>query len=102
MSGLKYDSGKPRLDLLDAEALEDLARVLAFGAEKYAAHNWRNGISYGRLIAAALRHLFAFLRGQECDEESGLPHLSHAMCCLMFLSWMAKHRPDMDDRWRAQ
>jgi hypothetical protein len=29
--------------LLPSEALEEIARVYAFGAEKYAAHNWRKG-----------------------------------------------------------
>ena len=57
--GLKYDNEKPRMDLLDFDALEGLSKVLTFGANKYAAHNWRKGISYSRLTAAMLRHLAA-------------------------------------------
>lgn len=34
--GQKYDSGKPRMDLLDSEFLEGVANVMGFGAEKYA------------------------------------------------------------------
>ena len=97
--GIKHDGDKPRMDLLDAYAIEQLAQVLTFGAQKYAAHNWRNGLSYGRLIAAAFRHMFAFLRGESHDPETGLPHPAHAMCCMMFLVWMMKNRPDMDDRF---
>lgn len=100
LGGRKDDVGKPRMDLLDRELLEGVARVLAFGAEKYAAHNWRAGIATSRLYAAAMRHLVASLNGEDVDSESGLDHLAHAGCCLMFLLWMKKHRPDLDDRWK--
>lgn len=100
-SGLKFDQEKPRVDLLDPLALEGLSKVLTFGAKKYAAHNWRGGISYSRLIGASLRHLFAILRGENVDPESNLPHVDHLGCCWMFLSNMMKTRPDLDDRWKA-
>lgn len=96
-SALKYDTGKLPLDLLDPIALEGLAAVLAFGANKYAAHNWRSGFKYSRLIAAMMRHTFAILRGEYLDPESGLPHIDHVGCCWMFLSNMMKTRPDLDD-----
>lgn len=99
--GSKFDSDKVPLDLLDMEAILGLGRVLAFGKAKYAAHNWRGGISYTRLIAALLRHTFAFLSGEDLDKESGLPHVDHIGCCWMFLSNMTKKRKDMDDRWRS-
>lgn len=98
--GVKFDSDKPRMELIDSYAAEELAKVLTFGAEKYAADNWRKGISYRRLIAAALRHTFALLRGEDNDAETGLSHAAHLMCCAMFLVWTVKHRPDMDDRWK--
>lgn len=100
--GEKHDQEKPPLALLDADFLEEIASVLGFGARKYAADNWRNGISYRRLISAAYRHLGAINRGEDIDPESGLPHTGHLACCIMFLSWMAKHRPDLDDRWKAK
>ena len=99
-AGIKFDGGKPRMDLLDPLALEGLATVLTFGAQKYPAHNWRKGIANTRLIAAILRHLFAIMRGEDLDPESGLPHIDHLGCCWMFLSWNMKTRPEMDDRWR--
>ena len=99
--GLKYDTSKPRMDLIDFQALEGLADVLTFGAKKYAAHNWRKGISYSRLIAAMLRHLAAIQRGEDIDPESGLPHADHIGCCWMFLSNMMKTRPDLDDRYKC-
>lgn len=99
--GVKHDSEKIRVDLLDAQALEGLAAVLTFGAKKYNAHNWRGGISYSRLIGALLRHTFAILRGEDNDPESGLPHIDHVGCCWMFLSNMMKNRQDLDDRWKS-
>ena len=99
---MKYDKEKPRLDLVDFEALEGLAQVLTFGAQKYAANNWRNGFEYSRLIAALLRHLGAIQRGEDIDPESGLPHIDHLGCCWMFLSNMMKTRPELDDRWSKQ
>jgi hypothetical protein len=100
-TGVKHDQEKPRVDLLDPLALEGLSAVLTFGAKKYAAHNWRGGIAYSRLLGAALRHLFAILRGEDVDQESGLPHIDHLGCCWMFLSNMMKTRPDLDDRWKG-
>lgn len=98
--GLKYDKSKPRMDLLDPDFLEGVAYVLDFGANKYAAHNWRGGINYSRLIAAAYRHLGAINRGEDVDPESNLPHSHHLGCCVMFLSWMMQNKPELDDRWK--
>jgi len=98
--GTKHDQDKLPLELLDPLALEGLAAVLKFGAQKYAAHNWRGGISWGRLLGALLRHTFAILRGEFTDPESGLPHIDHVGCCWMFASHMLKTRPDLNDLYK--
>jgi Domain of unknown function (DUF5664) len=98
--GVKYDSDKPPMALLDNGFLCGIASVLGFGANKYAAHNWRGGIEYSRLISAAYRHLGAINEGEDLDKESGLPHVHHLGCCVMFLANMMKERPDMDDRYK--
>lgn len=100
-NGTKHDGGKPDMALLDSEWLLGVAEVLTFGKKKYAAQNWRGGLEVMRLLSAALRHIFAFLRGEDSDPESGLPHLHHASCCLMFASWMVKNRPELDDRYKG-
>jgi len=87
--------------LLDHKALESIAKVLGFGAHKYAAHNWRQGIDQERLLSALLRHVYAYLDGEDNDSESGLPHLAHAGCCLMFALNMHLSRPDMDNRFKG-
>ncbi len=101
-AGLKLDADKPPMELLDPYALEMTAHVLRFGALKYARHNWRGGIRFTRLLGAVLRHSLAILMGQDTDPESKLPHAAHLMCCAMFLCWMMKFRPDMDDRWKEK
>ena len=100
--GLKFDGHKPAMAYLDPEALEEEAKVFGFGAEKYAPWNWRKGLAVSRLLAAVLRHIFAVLRGEDNDPESGLPHLAHARCGLAMAMWTLKHKPELDDRWRPQ
>lgn len=99
--GNKFDEDKPPMALLDPAYLVGVASVLGFGANKYAAHNWRNGIDYSRLISAAYRHLGAINSGEDIDPESGLSHAYHLGCCTMFLASMMHTRPDLDDRWKA-
>lgn len=100
MVGIKYDEGKPRMDLLDRYALEQMGHVLGFGADKYHDENWRDQIPFRKLIASSMRHLMAFSGGEDLDPESGLPHAAHLACCAMFLIWLQKYRPSMDDRYR--
>jgi hypothetical protein len=97
---VKKDQGKVRMDLLSEVAIEGLARVLTVGAEKYAEDNWRKGLAWRRCLGAALRHLMEFSKGNDMDAESGLPHVDHALCCLMFLSEYQKLRRGTDDRWK--
>ena len=98
---VKHDAGKPPMALLSRTALEEVAKVMAFGAQKYAAHNWRSGFKWSRTLDAAVRHLYAFIDGEDKDPESGLSHLAHAMCCLMFTLEFEKTHPELDDRWKS-
>lgn len=98
IEGVKLDSGKPRWDLLPFDALEDVGAVLSMGAAKYAPRNWELGMAWGRLLAAALRHLSAWARGQDTDAESGLPHLAHAACCVLMLAALARRKVGTVDR----
>jgi hypothetical protein len=82
---LKFDQGKPPMSLLPMEALVEVAKVLGFGATKYAPHNWRKGFKWSRLADAALRHLTSYCAGERKDPETHLSHLAHASCMLMFL-----------------
>jgi hypothetical protein len=98
---IKYDQEKPALALLPFEALESVGRVMTFGMKKYAAHNWRAGFSYSRTLSAALRHIFAFITGEDKDPESKESHLAHAACCILFtLTFVLESRTDLDDRYK--
>ena len=99
--GTKHDQAKPRMDLLDTYALTQLTLVLGFGAKKYADDNWRSGIASRRLLAATLRHVLAYMDGQDLDEESNLSHLAHAMCNLMFAINLAHTKPELSDHRRT-
>jgi hypothetical protein len=100
--GTKHDTGKPPCELLSPIALEATAQVLAFGAKKYAAHNWRNGLAWMRITGAIFRHLFAFMRGEDLDPETGLPHVDHLGCEVMFLQELYRTRKDLDDRYKPK
>lgn len=100
-TALKFDTDKLPLHLLSTEAMNQTAAVLKFGAEKYAEHNWRKGFAWSRPLAAAMRHITAFNAGEDKDPESGLSHLAHAACCIMFLLEFEKTHPSLDDRYKS-
>ena len=85
--GRKDDQGKVRADLLPANALMEVAKVLTFGAQKYGAENtWQKVTPFrARYTAALMRHLFARQQGEIYDPESGLLHMAHMACCALFL-----------------
>lgn len=76
--GIKYDNGKPRLyEMIEdfKEPLIEVAKVWAFGADKYKKHNWAfvdNAVD--RYSNALVRHL---VQGNTKDDESKLLHASH-------------------------
>lgn len=94
----KFDDEKPRWDLLPFDALDEVAEVLRYGAKKYAARNWELGMRWGRLLAASLRHLTLWARGQDRDSESGHHHLAHAACCVLMLLALVRRKVGKDDR----
>mgnify|MGYP001590612730 CR=1 FL=1 len=83
----KADAGKPPLSRLPRVALEQTARVLAYGAVKYGWENWHECplSDVRRYHDAALRHIVADANGELLDPESRLPHLAHAIASLMFI-----------------
>jgi hypothetical protein len=84
--GKKYDHGKVDYSLVPSDALEEIIRVLMYGAQKYDRGNWMHlKDAKRRYFSAACRHLFAILRGEEYDTESGYHHVAHAAACCLFL-----------------
>lgn len=98
---VKQDDGKIRTELLPVGPMLAIAEVLTFGAKKYADHNWRKGFKWSRLLGAATRHLFAFMRGEDKDPETGLSHLAHLGCCVLFLLEHEQRGLGEDDRYKG-
>lgn len=100
MSATKHDTAKPRPDLIAPELIDSLGRVLEFGARKYEPWEWAKGKEWARDYAAVLRHLNAWWGGEDLDPESGLSHLAHAACDMMFLIACEARQVGIDDRPR--
>lgn len=100
--GSKHDSGKPNIALIPKDAIWGMAAALTFGAKKYGKHNFRKGIEFLSLAAAAQRHLTAWCDGENVDQESGLSHLDHALASLAMLKFMELNRLEMDDRYKDE
>lgn len=97
-TGIKHDKGKPRMSLVPRDAMVGTAQALGYGADKYGTYNFTGGLAYTRLTDATLRHIYAFLAGEDLDPESGLSHIHHAAATLAMLQYMLTHKPEMDDR----
>jgi hypothetical protein len=84
--GVKYDGDKPDYSLLSFHALDQVVKALTYGAQKYSRDNWKKVPHFRRrYLAAALRHITAYARGEISDQESGYLHLSHAVVSLMYI-----------------
>jgi hypothetical protein len=95
---LRYNEGKLKWSLVDWKSLEGLVRVLEMGAEKYAPYNWTKGMPVTEVSESLLRHMFAYLNGENEDKESLELHLSHVLCNAMFLIHIMREKPEFDDR----
>ncbi len=89
--GQKHDKDKPRWSLLPWAEVGDIVRVLTYGAREYGDDNWQKIPHWrDRYFSALIRHLTAWWNGEKLDSESGLSHLAHAGCCLLFLMFKDK------------
>lgn len=89
--GRKFDGGKLDYTLVPFEGLDEIVKVLMFGAQKYDRDNWRHvDNAMQRYTAAAFRHLTAYSKGELVDSETGVSHLAHAGCCLLFMLALEK------------
>lgn len=85
--GRKFDGGKLQYGLLPPNSLNDVVKVLTYGAEKYEIDNWKRvPEAKRRYFDAANRHIWAYKAGEVDDPETGVNHLAHAICCLMFIN----------------
>lgn len=101
-TGNKFDDNKVDMSLLSPIALTKIGQVMTYGKKKYSANNWRKGLAWSRVLAAAIRHILSYLGGEDKDSETGLSHIAHAACCLMFLLEFEETHKNLDDRYKGE
>jgi len=95
-----HDEGKPPLAYLPWDALDEVAMVQEYGHVKYGSFwNYRKGIQVGRNLSCAIRHIRAYMNGENNDKESQRNHLAHAACRLLFTLQNLKDGTAIDDRY---
>lgn len=97
-TGGRKGSKPERYSLLPWEVLDEIARVYAFGSEKYDDHNWTKGYDWSLSFDSLIRHATAFWRGEDVDPESGLKHLAHAAWHCIALIYFMEYHKNLDDR----
>lgn len=103
-TAVRFDQDKTDWSLLPMDALEEVVKVLEFGAVKYDRNNWRRGegFKYSRVVNSLLRHTYAWMRGEDLDPESGYSHLAHMGCNVLFLLYYNRYKERFknDDRYQ--
>lgn len=100
---VRSNKGKTEISQLPPAAVRAIATVMMMGEEKYGKHNWRKGLSYTSVCDSLLRHVFAFLDGEDLDPESGLNHMAHAATNAAFLlQYISDGKEGLDDRYDRQ
>ena len=84
---VKNDNEKPNLAILfDCPlALEEVSKVMEYGAKKYDRKNWNKCTNKERYESATLRHQMSYHNGECLDPETSLQHIAHAICSQLFL-----------------
>ena len=96
--GLRFDEGKLRVDLLPADALHEIARVMTYGARKYAERNWERGMPWSKVLGPLDRHLLDWKLGKRIDRETRLRAMAHVGCNVLFLlAYEIRGLQKMDD-----
>jgi len=96
--------GQPDYDLVPVELIDACARALEYGADKYAPRNWENGLPTTQICSSLTRHVFAYMRGEDVDSDSGLSHVDLIVANAAFLAYHAAHgmcdsrRPEKNEK----
>lgn len=96
--GRKDDTEKVRMGLVPVLPVVEVAKVLTIGARKYGDRNWEAGMDWHRPYDALERHLKQWWNREGPDKDTGLSHLAHACCELMFLMEYEARGIGNDDR----
>jgi hypothetical protein len=101
LQGVKYDQNKIQMELLPLRELREVARVLTFGAKKYAPDNWKKvPNAKERYTGALLRHLTEYREGNAFDHETcpdPLRHIAQVACNALFLLYFELQESNKKD-----
>jgi hypothetical protein len=97
----RLNTGKPELSyiLTFPRAAIEFAKVCMYGANKYERGNYlRVGKPLSEYADCLLRHLTAWLNGEDTDPESECNHLGHVVWNALALCQFALSKNSIDDR----
>jgi len=89
---IKQSNAKPMFQLIEPMFTKGLALGLTHGAHKYFVNSWKQ-VPEVEYCGALGRHLNAHFSGEYIDQDTGLLHLDHAACDLMFIHWFTLQVP---------
>ena len=95
---LRHNTGKPDYSLIPMASLAEVAKVLEYGASKYAIDNWLKPTDWRVSFGCLQRHMAAWQAGEDNDEESGRSHIAHAACNLIQMLHMLENHPEELER----
>jgi hypothetical protein len=90
---------KVSFSVVPQNVMAEVAVGMMEGAAKYGRHNYRGvGVRHSVYYDATRRHIDAFWEGQDTDPDSGLSHLTKAICSLLVWRDSCARGNDVDDR----
>lgn len=84
MAAERHNQNKLRWNLVDFKSVEEMLKVLEFGAVRYAPDNWKKGLNKEEILESTQRHLVELFNNNTIDDDSKLHHMGHIMCNAMF------------------
>ena len=80
----RHPCGK-RFDLLVPEFLEEMAKIMAVGVQKYGVDKWKGGLTWEHSgINHAMAHLLEYMQNAPCDYGPRETHLAQVAVNAMF------------------
>jgi hypothetical protein len=85
-ASLAFKRSKTRWSLFPWEQLQEVGDVFTEGAKKYKDEGWKQ-CDTQLYHDAIIRHVMAYMKGEQKDSESGFDHLSHVIANALILRW---------------
>lgn len=96
----RYNEGKIQTREIDPNFILGIGEVLTKSRAKYDHYNWCKPTQLSTPYESMMRHILAFQKGEDFDNETGSHHLLHAATNLMFMYYHITNNPEeSDDRF---